>query len=321
MITIMTSKMILIRMSFPMVICYFQFGIAALVSNLFMAAKGIKSLDLTLLEYSTNMNSKSNLSNTASGKSLSRPQKLVWQIAATFTLGFLVTNWAFSLSSVGFAETIKSGEPVFVVLLNSLLYGTFPSSTILVSLFVIVIGVATSVCGDYNFVFLAFILAVLSNVFFGLRAVLTKQLFMDPSRIFPDTDSYRGIKLFAKVSELGAVAMIPIATFVEGWSLYQEVLGPTPISTDDLLFLMVLVVCNGLFYACYNLMSFIVLTNTDVVTHAALNIMRRVVIIVFTSIVFSVVLTWTNYIGVLIAVCGAMAYSKAKLKQTKKDRE
>jgi solute carrier family 35, member E1 len=69
-----------------------------------------------------------------------------------------------------------------------------------------------------------------------------------------------------------------------------------------------LVISNGLAYTCYNTMSFLVLTRTNMVTHAILNCMRRVFIIVFTCYYFDVKLSNTNLAGVGIAVAGVVFF-------------
>ena len=47
---------------------------------------------------------------------------MLWKIAASYTMGFMLTNVAFSLSSAPFVETIKSSEPITTAptLLNNL---------------------------------------------------------------------------------------------------------------------------------------------------------------------------------------------------------
>eukprot|EP01035_Chromulina_nebulosa_P019973 gene19973-25942_t len=44
---------------------------------------------------------------------------LVYQIATSYTFGFIFTNIAFSLVNASFAETVKAGEPLSTVLLDN----------------------------------------------------------------------------------------------------------------------------------------------------------------------------------------------------------
>jgi drug/metabolite transporter (DMT)-like permease len=105
--------------------------------------------------------------------------------------------------------------------------------------------------------------------------------------------------------------IFPVAMLMEGRALFSTVMGAGPDATDPATLTLCagLMLLNGVCYACYNLMSFVVLGKTDVVTHAALNILRRVFIIVSTSLFFGIQLTRLNVAGVLLAVLGAMAYS------------
>ena len=74
-----------------------------------------------------------------------------------------------------------------------------------------------------------------------------------------------------------------------------------------------------MFYSIYNLTSFLVLSRTDLISHAVLNVFRRVVIIVFTSYYFSIVLLPLNIMGIAIAVFGVLlfCYSRSREKKTK----
>ena len=62
-------------------------------------------------------------------------------------------------------------------------------------------------------------------------------------------------------------------------------------------------------------MSFLVLSRTDVVTHSALNIFRRVVVILFSLFFFNLELTTINYLGILIAIFGALGFTYEKRKE------
>ena len=107
--------------------------------------------------------------------------------------------------------------------------------------------------------------------------------------------------------------LIPVATYMEGTKLYAKfVLNMDDSyigSRSDLLFLAA---ANGLAYTCYNVMSFLVLTRTNMVTHAILNCIRRVFIIIFTCYFFDIHLTNTNLVGVGIAVAGVITFGYFK---------
>lgn len=62
-------------------------------------------------------------------------------------------------------------------------------------------------------------------------------------------------------------------------------------------------------FAMYNLASYAVLKRTELVTHAVLNVFRRVFIIVFTSLYFRVELTMLSDVGVGVATLGVLLFS------------
>ena len=85
----------------------------------------------------------------------------------------------------------------------------------------------------------------------------------------------------------------------------------------DLIGLILILLVNGIFYSIYNLMSFLVLSRTDLVTHAVFNVFRRVVIIIFTSYYFSLTLSLFNMLGIAVAVFGVLLFCYARSKEKK----
>lgn len=61
---------------------------------------------------------------------------------------------------------------------------------------------------------------------------------------------------------------------------------------------------NGVCYFTYNQTSFVVLGRVSFVTHATLNVMRRVCIIIVTAVYFATPITPTNALGICLAISG-----------------
>jgi hypothetical protein len=74
------------------------------------------------------------------------------------------------------------------------------------------------------------------------------------------------------------------------------------------------VLLNGLCYCVYNQTSFVVLGRVSFVTHATLNVMRRVCIIAFTAWWFSAGMDLSNVLGVFLAVSGFALFLGHKVK-------
>ena len=69
---------------------------------------------------------------------------------------------------------------------------------------------------------------------------------------------------------------------------------------------------NGVCYSSYNLLSFMVLERVPLITHAVLNVTRRLVIICAAVAYFGTQLTPLNMAGVATAVGGVGLFTYAK---------
>lgn len=171
-------------------------------------------------------------------------------------------------------------------------------------------GVAFSCYNDDSFNLLGFILAAASNFCFSTRAVLARKMNLQ----FPD--GIDDITMFAMISSQGLVFLAPITLLVEGSTILNTIYDP-PKSGDGafsmestLLFGVLLV--NGFMFALYNLVSYLVLRRSDLITHSVLNAFRRVFIILFTTYFFNNVLSAFNVLGIAIAIVGVVLFGYSK---------
>jgi hypothetical protein len=165
---------------------------------------------------------------------------------------------------------------------------------------------------DGTFGVVGFLCALISNLCFSSRAVLTKHLF----RIRKDVVSINEVCLFTHISNIGLLVLIPMTVVMEGSSIIKIFSSNIDVNVWNL-FLNFLV--NGVAYSVYNLMSFLVLSRTDLVTHAVLNVFRRVFIIIFTSYYFVQYLSALNIFGIFLAVVGVVlfCFSRSKEKESR----
>jgi solute carrier family 35, member E1 len=275
-VAITTSKQILNAIPLPFSLCFSQFLCASIITRI-------------LLQF------------YPSRPIARKNRSLVIQIAVSYTLGFIFTNVAFSFANANFAETIKSGEPVSSVILGYFIINEVSSRLTYATLIPICIGVALSCFGESDFNMYGFVFAGLSNFCFSYRAVVAKQLYISiPDRIDE-------IRLFADISLVGLIIMCIVSTFE--WNSWSQMNWAPNWN------LFGLCAVNGCAYSAYNLLSFMALSKSTIMTHAVLNVFRRVVIISFTAMYFSVQLNVLNITGVAIAVAGVMCFTLSK--QTK----
>ena len=282
-LSISSSKIILSAFSFPFTLCTCQFLLGGII------AASVRHCQ-------------SSHQHTPDKKQPEPPFLWIVLISFSYTLGFVFTNIAFSLVHVSFAETIKAAEPISSVLIGFLILNENNNWQTYASLIPICAGISISCKGEHKFQWLGFFFALLSNFCFSYRAVLSKHLFKVYSYQLDE------ITLFVYISFIGLTLLIPLWIYLESMQVVQLFMMQSKIGW----FVLPLYCFNGLAYATYNLMSILVLSRTDLVTHAVLNAFRRVFIIVTTSIYFQTRLSNLNIIGVFIAIAGVVCFAIAK---------
>lgn len=219
------------------------------------------------------------------------------------------------LVSTSFAETVKSSEPISTTLIGLIFFKERNSLSTYLTLVPICCGVGISCFHSDNFNLAGFLLAGASNICFSSRAVLAKKMSIS----FPDIIDE--IEMFASISLKGLYFLIPLFIFWEGsgvellkmlftrnYTMKSSFIVSTTTYNESPIILYGLVVLNGMMFACYNLVSYVVLRKTDLVTHAVLNVFRRVVIILFTAYFFGSELSLLNIFGVVVAVTGVLLF-------------
>ena len=166
-LAITTSKLCMERARVPFVLCACQFGAATLLTKALLVLEDRRKP-------------------AAAGGG--RAVGAVARVAASYTVGFALTNTAFSLASAPFVETVKALEPVSTAALARLRLGDRESCATYATLAPIVAGVALATgggvadAGPNRGLALAAVLAC--NVCFSLRAVFAKELRRDaPARV------------------------------------------------------------------------------------------------------------------------------------------
>jgi solute carrier family 35 protein E1 len=227
-----------------------------------------------------------------------------YQLLVVYTAGFCLTNGSFGKVNASFVDTIKAAEPIATVLLTLIFLPEEKiTPLIFLSLLPIVAGVGISSLSDTSFNLLGFAMAMGSNLCFSARSITAKMLRSSLGKQMDNAN------LFVHVNAYGAMALMPVAMYVEGPVLFTMLLaGGKPAA---------LFVANGVFYYLNNQMNFLVLEKIDAVTHGLINCGRRVANILFAIVWFGTSVTLYNGIGISCALSGAYLYMKAKVRVSK----
>lgn len=308
-VCIITSKAAMMMCSVPFVLCTSQFITAAFLS--------------TAIYYYQQL-----------GKKMQQQDKqeisnMVVITSVCYTLGFVLTNIAFSLSNANSVETVKAAEPISSVALGQIFCPEWCSWSTYASLLPIWVGVSLACYGDAVFPFWGVVFAFASNLCFSGRAVAAKMMYLQNTKIDETI-------MFGQISVIGLVLLIPMALLFDGYTLFTFDWSAAPSPAELLMhgsttaeavttgggnrfftFILTLTV-NGTAYTLYNLASFLILNRTNLVTHAVLNAFRRVVIIVASASFFSVSLSVFNMYGIALAIAGVMWFAISKTMSSKK---
>jgi solute carrier family 35 protein E1 len=170
-------------------------------------------------------------------------------------------------------------------------------------------GVGYACLKERSFSWLAFWMAMLSNLSFALRAVVSKIGMTSPIG-----ENITSVNLFGLVTIASFILCIPGALVTERgllmdlWS--KATSGATAVaSSDDLIKTLVI---SGLFHYLNNEVMYLALSNVHPVTLAVGNTMKRVFIMVASVLVFRNPVSLQAGIGSSIGISGVLLYSLVK---------
>ncbi|CAK0807934.1 unnamed protein product, partial [Prorocentrum cordatum] len=212
---------------------------------------------------------------------------------------------AFFGGAVSFVHVVKASEPVISALLNYLCIGEVLPWPVYASLAPIIGGVALASAKELSFTWLGFGAAMASNVGAAGRAVWSKMLM--GQTIGKNMDS---ANTFSVLTIMGTVMLIPVYLIVEKPLIAYQAFNAA-LASGGRSFL-VHMFSSGFCYYMYNELAFLALGKLDPISHAVVNTMRRVVIIVAAIVVFNTKITLLGGVGSCIAIAGTLIYSLTK---------
>merc|ERR1711957_606809 len=201
---------------------------------------------------------------------------------------------------------VKALEPFFSAIVSALVFKKWMKPQVYASLIPVVGGVGYACLKERSFSWLAFWCAMLSNVAFALRAVMSKTAMTNYVG-----ENMTSANIFAVVTWAAFVISIPVALILEKGSflsLWSSAVsdGSTTIELTKAM------VVSGLFHYLNNEVMYLALSNVHPVTLAVGNTMKRVIIMVASVIVFRNPVSLQAGIGSAIGISGVLLYSLTK---------
>ena len=169
-------------------------------------------------------------------------------------------------------------------------------------------GVGYACLKELNFSWLAFAAALSSNLFFALRAVLSKSALQSGAS---SGKNLTAPNMFGLVTMAAFLISIPVALFQEGsgfLSLWSAAIEQVESKTQ----LVRAIFVSGLFHYLNNEVMYMALGSVHPVTLAVGNTMKRVFILVASVLVFKNPITVKAGIGSAVGISGVLLYSLTK---------
>lgn len=249
-----------------------------------------------------------------------------------FAFGFLMTNLSFSAADASFVETIKASEPISSAGLSVLWKLETLSFKESYSLLGICVGVVISTVGNVNSVgvteagasasliqsFRSSAIVMGSNLCFSFRSLYQKLFRASPIGRPSLVDDFQ---MQYYVHQIGVFGMLFMSLLFESASFVRVLLNPFSVGLEtrgDVYQFILLSILNGLAFTHYNLASSYILSRISVVTHAALNCIRRLFAIIVTSIIFAVPITRVSSLGISVSISSFLFYTRFKAQSKSK---
>ena len=235
--------------------------------------------------------------------------KVLLPIGTAHALGHAGAVIALGAGAVSFAQTVKAAEPVFTCVLSYLVLGTVFKWPVYASLLPIIGGVSLASLKELSFTWKALYGALLSNVAFASRAVLSKATMQKPVG-----ENMTAPNLYGVLTILAFLMSLPFGLYYEGAGFGAAWKAATGVGGVSAFWLTRQMILDGFYYYAYNEVAFITLDRVSPITHSIANTIKRVCIILATVFVFGNKLTTLGAIGSATAVAGTLMYSLAKAK-------
>lgn len=215
--------------------------------------------------------------------------------------------------NIKFNFSSQASEPLFVLILSYYLLEETQPVQVLVTLLPICLGVSLIVYGAAVFNLVGFSCAFAANIASASRNVFYK------TKLSENNDDESPFVAFLNVGFISFILYVP---FYLLQAMSFLVISPdSNASLGDFISSVLLgydalklLALGSFFNFLYNLFSLKVLSNVAPISHSVINIMKRVFIVVCSTLVFTTQITSLQWIGMICADLGVFSYSIAKLR-------
>lgn len=234
--------------------------------------------------------------------------KAVASVGAYHMLGQLSTMISLQAGPVSFSHIVKAVEPFFSAIVSGFYFNSWMKPQVYATLIPVVGGVGYACLKELNFSWLAFGAAMASNLFFALRAVLSKSALQSGKATGTNLTAPN---MFGLVTVTAFLLSIPVALIREGSGFSALWLAAMEQVESKSQFVRAIFI-SGLFHYLNNEVMYMALGSVHPVTLAVGNTMKRVFILVASVLVFRNPISMQAGIGSAVGISGVLLYSLTK---------
>ena len=221
------------------------------------------------------------------------PKTTIYIAGLANVVGNLATNAAYSLVSSSATQVIKAYEPIFTFFLSLCLYKHYGDLTVttLLSIVTMSTGACIFLSLDTSFNVWGLLAATSSNMGFATRNIFLKKLAWDSP-----------VQKYAVISICSTVLLLPAILLK---SAIVSVYSPLFTHSQES-------IISAVSHFTYNTASITILQDITPLTHAILNLSKRVFVIVANLIYFHIPVSTNLLLGLLIFFVGLTLYNLRK---------
>ncbi|KAF9976397.1 Triose-phosphate Transporter [Actinomortierella ambigua] len=229
--------------------------------------------------------------------------------AVAAALEICMANASLMYITLSFYTMIKSSTPIWVLLFAFLFRLEKPRPSLILIIFVIVVGVVLTVAGEAQYDATGFVLVLLAAVMSGLRWSLTQVLLQKDDLGMDNpiaTLYYISPIMFILMSLLSLIIEDPFVVFTssEFFSSFQT--GAVT---------LMLAAGGGLLAFAMTIAEFKLIKNTGTVTLSVAGISKEIFVISLSVMIFGDQLTPVNLLGLLVSISGIISYNYYKIRK------